>query len=835
MNYTLQNLKLMMKHMVLIILLLGFIQKLNSQTPTTITVPTGSFIVNMGIVPQTVANGLKPYGMVYALLNAQCPVQWVINTSKSKDGIDFSYNGVNYKGGTFIIDAKYRTAAVNSIISTWQGYGVVGVTNTTPISNVPLYLTFWNVPRWTMDKQNGGIAVNFFTYAGIPATAFGGTSSTYWDTPAMLDCCDDIFVMPHADPIWSTHRHLLEWNSNTGGGLTDGCKGAIWLGCHAGSALMDMFDNITTDGDPVNFNEQTNFLVDKTGPASGTGPYSENALLLWGNHDDGTLPYSYDYHGEPIMQFIGSIDAAQLNGSEQIYIPKSAGWFANTHVGVYDPDHPDRYPGVAPYTGYTDPKHRAATLAYGPGLGVIGNGKVMLESAHNISGTAPANVAAQRAFFNFSFLVAWEKAVLPDLSGLPDTLYSDNSYNMGYTLYFNTPGGSYALKSINWSANCGGTWNTSTSNPTVYTPPSVSSPQLCSFSVIIEDACGRKTFDTHQSVIAPCKVNSTRTIYQPSCYGGSDGSIAITSTNWASPYNWSWTRTNPAGGPTSGTGTTITGLSAGNYTVTLSNTSPACSGTFSAQITQPAQYTASATVTNASCYGTSTGSVNLTVVGGTPGYTYLWSPGSMTTEDLVNVSAGTYNLTVTDSRSCTATATATVGQPAAALTVPGTVTHVSCNGGSNGAINITAAGGTSPYTYNWGGGITDEDRNGLTPGTYNVIVTDANGCTATASFTVSQPNVLVLSTTVTQPTCDAAPPDFDGTITLTVTGGTAAYSYDWTDLGSSGEFTDPKDRTGLGPGTYSVTVRDANGCTATASATLTALHTDPVAPSIINH
>jgi hypothetical protein len=90
-----------------------------AQTPVNVTIPTGSFIINMGVVPQTVANGLKPYGLIYQLLLIKCPVDWVINTSKLKDGTDFTYNGVAYKGGTFIIEAPFRSSAVNTLITSW--------------------------------------------------------------------------------------------------------------------------------------------------------------------------------------------------------------------------------------------------------------------------------------------------------------------------------------------------------------------------------------------------------------------------------------------------------------------------------------------------------------------------------------------------------------------------------------------------------------------------------------------------------------------------------------------------------------------------------------------
>jgi hypothetical protein len=899
----------------------------HSQTPVSMTIPAGSFIINMGIVPQTVANGLKPYGLVYALLNLQCPVYWVINTSKFKDGTDFSYNGVDYKGGTFIIDAQYRTPAVNTLISTWQGFGVMGVTNTTPIPNVPLYLTFWHVPRWTMDQQNGKIAIPFFTNAGIPSSAYGGASSTYWDTPAMLDCCDDIFVMPHADPVWSTHRHLLEWNRNTGNGLTDGCKGAIWLGCHAGSALENMFDNITTDGDPIDAGEQTNFLVEKTANAVGAGPWSDpgNSLILWGDHDDGTLPYSFNsvYAADPVAQYMGSTDAAQLNGSEQIYIPAHAsnGWRPQTHVLVYDPNHPDAKSFPA-----TPMTHVGALLAYGPGMGVTGNGKVILEAAHNIGGTAPANVAAQRAFFNFSYLVAWEKAVLPSLTGLPDTLYSGNNYNMGYTLSFNTPGSSYSLKSIAWSATCGGTWNTSSSNPTIFTAPTFVSSQKCNLSIMIEDACGRKTFDTH-AVTIMCNLRVTTGITNPCSSSPNGGAIEMNFTGGTGPYTYSWIRTNPSG---SGSGTLtsapykITGLSAGNYTVTATaNNGAGCPVTFTVSLTQSPEIVITATPLAPGCNGGSDGALNIVVTGGIPGYTFDWG-GGITTQNRSGLMAGTYNLTVTDNNGCTKSTAVEVPQPAAISITP-SVTDVTCYGLNNGIVNLSVTGGTSPYNYLWNDGNSSQNRTGLAPGTYsvtvtdshnciatynnitvdqpdaalslsetdqdilcygnstgsidltvsggtqfpapaepyqvawtktgggysastqdigslaagtyNVTVTDYKGCKAALSVEITEPPALVLSTTKTYPTCppDADQNNADGAITLTVNGGSGGYTFDWSNLGTPGVFTDPQNQSNLMAGTYTVVVKDANNCQATTSVTLNYLHPNPAQPAEILH
>ena len=144
---------------------------------------------------------------------------------------------------------------------------------------------------------------------------------------------------------------------------------------------------------------------------------------------------------------------------------------------------------------------------------------------------------------------------------------------------------------------------------------------------------------------------------------------------------------------------------------------------------------------------------------------------------------------ITDANGCTVTVGATVTQPAAAVSGTTVVTNVACFGGATGAINLTPAGGTGPYTYNWGGGVNTEDRTGLIAGTYSVIITDANGCTVTVGATVTQPAAAVSGTTVvTNVACFGGA---TGAINLTPAGGTGPYTYNW------GGGVNTEDRTGL--------------------------------------
>ncbi len=323
-----------------------------------------------------------------------------------------------------------------------------------------------------------------------------------------------------------------------------------------------------------------------------------------------------------------------------------------------------------------------------------------------------------------------------------------------------------------------------------------------SYSVTVTDANNCTT--TAVAVITePEVLSATAGLTHVLCFGESTGGINLVVTGGVEPYTFLWSN--------GASSEDLTDIPSGTYTVTITDAN-GCTTTSGGTITQPAAALAAGTVvTNVLCYGNPTGGINLTVTGGTLPYIYLWSNGAVT-EDLINIPAGIYNVTITDANGCTTTSTGTVTQPSAALAATAAVTDVLCNGNSTGTVNLTVTGGTSPYTYLWSNGAITEDLTDVPAGTYSVTVTDAGSCTTTSSATVSEPEPFTGTVLITSVACFG---ESNGSVNLTVAGGTSPYTFIW----SNGEVTE--DISDLLSGLYSVTVKDANDCEITVTATVT--------------
>ena len=170
-----------------------------------------------------------------------------------------------------------------------------------------------------------------------------------------------------------------------------------------------------------------------------------------------------------------------------------------------------------------------------------------------------------------------------------------------------------------------------------------------------------------------------------SCNGGNNGTATVGVTGGLGPFSYSWS---PGGQTTQ----TITGLTAGSYTVTVTDDATLCTTTATTTVNQPGALSSGIAVTNVSCFGDNTGSLDLTVTGGTPPYTFSWSPGGENTEDLFNLVAGTYTVLITDARGCELTDSATVMQPNGPLDLTITAqTDILCRSGL-GSVTVAASG-----------------------------------------------------------------------------------------------------------------------------------------------
>uniref|UniRef100_UPI0025D1309E beta strand repeat-containing protein n=1 Tax=uncultured Pedobacter sp. TaxID=246139 RepID=UPI0025D1309E len=220
--------------------------------------------------------------------------------------------------------------------------------------------------------------------------------------------------------------------------------------------------------------------------------------------------------------------------------------------------------------------------------------------------------------------------------------------------------------------------------------------------------------------------------------------------------------------------------------------------------TQPALTSSVISQTNVACNGGSNGSATISVSGGTPGYTYSWSPSGGTAATATGLSAGTYTCTITDANGLTKTQNVTITQPTA-ITATTSQTNVACNGATNGSASVTVSGGAGGYTYSWSpSGGTAATATGLSAGTYTCTITDANNCQIIKTFTITQPTAITATTSQTNVACNGAS---NGSASVTASGGAGGYTYSWSPSGGTAATA-----TGLSAGTYTCTITDANNC-----------------------
>lgn len=286
------------------------------------------------------------------------------------------------------------------------------------------------------------------------------------------------------------------------------------------------------------------------------------------------------------------------------------------------------------------------------------------------------------------------------------------------------------------------------------------------------------------------------------CYNQVTGAIDLTVSGGLPPYSFDWLNAPDVEDPS--------GLPAGAYSVTVVDAN-GCSVTSDFTINQPVELTVTGNKVDPKCFGGQTGSIDLSVSGGTPGYAFMWQTGA-TTSSLNGLGAGTYTVTVTDQNDCSKSAEFTIIEPEL---LTATISHsdVSCAGSADGEIQLTVSGGTSPYSYLWSHGATLMNVGNLAGDTYQVTITDAQDCSLVVQQDILEPAPLSIVLSGVDPTCEGGS---DGEVAVVVTGGTMPYQYLWNDPGNSTNAV----VSGLSAGMYTVTVTDENDCSASDQVTL---------------
>lgn len=313
----------------------------------------------------------------------------------------------------------------------------------------------------------------------------------------------------------------------------------------------------------------------------------------------------------------------------------------------------------------------------------------------------------------------------------------------------------------------------------------------------ISDLCGNQSLSSSSCLtftVTELTINASKT--DVICKGASTGTASVTASGATGTYTYLWSN--------NATTASTSGLPAGTYTVTV--TSGQCTRTASVTVTEPALGITTSTSTTASNCGQTDGSATVTPSNGVGTYTYLWN-NSQTNATATNLAAGNYSVTVRDANNCTVVANATVSNQNSTLglTVRG---DTACSGVGQGRAFVTATGGTPGYTYTWSNTQTTDTIQNLANGAYSVTVRDALSCSVTASTGVLRyPAITFNPPTTTQTNCGQS----NGTATVNPTGGGGGFNYIWSNTQTT------QTATNLVAGSYDVTVRDVNNCSATST------------------
>ena len=352
------------------------------------------------------------------------------------------------------------------------------------------------------------------------------------------------------------------------------------------------------------------------------------------------------------------------------------------------------------------------------------------------------------------------------------------------------------------STNCPNNWQwnfgdpgSGTSNVSSAQNPShqFSAPGVYTVQLIATNPCSGSDTVSKQIAVLGTSIDSVNV----TCPAGHDAwaMVHVTGNTLSPSILWNTS-------PTQNTDT-IKNLGAGTYIVTVSQTGT-CTVKDTVQIKAPAAFSHTLQLTPAYCNNTN-GAASFVMSGGTPFYTYNWQPNVTNCNFVTNVASGLYHISVVDTFGCIDTFSFFIPNIINTISIANTINQPSCFNATNGSISLSPSGGQTPYTYTWTpSSLSGANPNNLGAGNYSVTVMDAHNCSATASYTLTQPAALTLIPTIQTTTCGKN----NGTISWTANGGTPTYTYTWNPAVSSSNTA-----SNLSPGNYILTLSDTKGCT----------------------
>ena len=403
---------------------------------------------------------------------------------------------------------------------------------------------------------------------------------------------------------------------------------------------------------------------------------------------------------------------------------------------------------------------------------------------------------------NFTIVVTVNPSISPNSIITNNICFGNNNGSIQTNLTGGIPFSTGAPYLISWMGPNGFTSNTT----------SISNLLAGDYTLSVLDDSGcpfSKSYKITEPDVIVITTNQEKDI---TCFGDADGKIAITVTGGTTNYNYTWTKDNSPFATTED----ISNLSPGVYALTVSDTNNCGPETATFTITQPPVLALNwVDQTDVLCYGAATGAITVSTVGGTPieitpgnfDYKYAWTgPNGFTStsQNLSNVLAGAYDLTVTDNSGCFKKLSTTITQPDEII-ITATTTPIICYGGNDASIKILISGGIAPYTINWsnlGGG---DLQDNLSAGDYLVTVTDDNDCIKTLNVNIPEAPIFTVNPVVKNISCFGMN---DGSINLNIIGGIAPVKLVWDDSAVAGNV-----RNNLRPGTYTVTISDGKPCT----------------------